>query len=332
MTPTAAAAVDAAAWEGFAPGDWTRSIDVRDFIQRNYEPYEGDASFLAGPTERTGGLWRKLSELMAAERATDGGVLDVDASTPASITSHAPGYLDEENELIVGFQTDAPLKRAIVPNGGWRMVESGLEAYGFETDPLVKEIFTKYRKTHNDGVFDAYTPEILAARRAHIITGLPDAYGRGRIIGDYRRVALYGTDRLIAAKRGELAELHAQFASENVIREREEVAEQIRALGELARMAAGYGYDITRPASTAQEAVQWTYFAYLGAVKEQNGAAMSLGRTATFLDIFIQRDLEAGRIDETRAQELIDDFVMKLRAVRFLRTPAYDELFSGDPT
>jgi formate C-acetyltransferase len=330
MTPTAAA-VDAAAWEGFAPGDWTDSIDVRDFIQRNYEPYEGDASFLAGATERTAELWQGLAELMAAERER-GGVLDVDVSTPAGITAHAPGYLDRERELIVGFQTDAPLKRAIVPNGGWRMVESGLEAYGYETDPQVKEIFTKYRKTHNDGVFDAYTPEILAARRAHIITGLPDAYGRGRIIGDYRRVALYGTDRLIAAKRGELAELHAEFASEKVIREREETAEQIRALGELAQMAASYGYDITQPAATAQEAVQWTYFAYLGAVKEQNGAAMSLGRTATFLDIFIQRDLQAGRIDETRAQELIDDFVMKLRAVRFLRTPAYDELFSGDPT
>jgi formate C-acetyltransferase len=331
MTLNAAAAADAAVWEGFAPGGWAGSIDVRDFIQRNYEPYEGDASFLAGPTERTSHLWRELSELMAAERER-GGVLDVDTHTPAGITAHAPGYLDRERELIVGFQTDAPLKRAIVPNGGWRMVESGLHAYGYEPDPLVKETFTKYRKTHNAGVFDAYTPEILAARRAHIITGLPDAYGRGRIIGDYRRVALYGTDRLIAAKRGELAELQAEFASESVIREREEMAEQIRALGELAIMADLYGYDVTRPARTAQEAVQWTYFAYLGAVKEQNGAAMSLGRTATFLDIFIQRDVQAGRIDEVRAQELIDDFVMKLRAVRFLRTPAYDELFSGDPT
>jgi formate C-acetyltransferase len=321
-----------ASTEDFAPGTWMTAIDVRDFIQRNYIPYEGDAAFLEGPTERTGALWEKLSALMAQERATPGGVLDVDAATPAGITAHRPGYLDREHELIVGFQTDAPLKRAIVPNGGWRMVEGGLAAYGFEADPRVKEIFTKYRKTHNAGVFDAYTPEILAARRAHIITGLPDAYGRGRIIGDYRRVALYGTDRLIEAKRAERAEIDEQFATEPVIRLREELAEQIRALGELAEMAASYGYDITRPAVSAQEAVQWLYFGYLAAVKEQNGAAMSLGRTATFLDIYIERDLAAGRIDESRAQELIDDFVMKLRAVRFLRTPEYDALFSGDPT
>src|SRR5450755_442009 len=318
--------------EDFASGPWTSGIDVRDFIQRNYEPYEGDGGFLTGPTARTQGVWEKLSELMARERASHGGVLDVDASTPAGITAHGPGYLDRDQELIVGLQTDAPLKRAIVPNGGWRMVESGLNAYGFEADDRVKEIFTKYRKTHNAGVFDAYTPEILAARRAHIITGLPDAYGRGRIIGDYRRVALYGTDRLIAAKRAERAEIDAQFATEPVIRLREELAEQIRALGELAEMAASYGFDITRPAVTAQEAVQWLYFGYLGAVKEQNGAAMSLGRTANFLDVYIERDLTAGVIDEVGAQELIDDFVMKLRAVRFLRTPEYDALFSGDPT
>ncbi len=235
-----------AACEEFQPGHWTVAIDVRDFIQRNYVPYDGDAGFLTGPTERTGELWRQLSDLMAQERATEGGVLDVDVSTPASITAHGPGYLNRDTELIVGFQTDAPLKRAIVPNGGWRMVESGLKAYGFEPDERVKEIFTKYRKTHNDGVFDAYTPEILAARRAHIITGLPDAYGRGRIIGDYRRVALYGTDRLIAAKRAEKAELDEQFATDDVIRLREELAEQIRALGELAQMGASYGFDITR--------------------------------------------------------------------------------------
>ncbi len=320
------------AWEGFTPGDWAATIDVRDFIQRNVTPYTGDASFLAGPTARTTAVWGKLSELMAAERASKGGVLDVDVSTPAGITAHAPGYLDRAAELIVGLQTDAPLKRAIVPNGGWRMVESGLRAYGFEPDERVREIFTRYRKTHNDGVFDAYTPEILAARRWHIVTGLPDAYGRGRIIGDYRRVALYGTDALIAAKRGERAELDAEYASEDVIRLREELAEQIRALSELTQMAASYGYDISGPATTAREAVQWVYFAYLAAVKEQNGAAMSLGRTSTFLDVYFERDLEAGRLDEIDAQELIDDFVMKLRAVRFLRTPEYDALFSGDPT
>src|SRR5581483_2680628 len=291
-------------WEGFRGGEWLDRIDVRGFIQSNYTPYGGDAAFLAGPTARTTRLWQRLSELMAQERATDGGVLDVDVSTPAGITAHAPGYLDRDNELIVGFQTDAPLKRAIVPNGGWRMVEGGLRAYGFEPDPGVKDIFTKYRKTHNDGVFDAYTPEILAARRYHIITGLPDAYGRGRIIGDYRRVALYGTDRLIAAKREERQRLDARFGTDEVIRDREENAEQIRALQELGEMAAAYGFDITRPARTAHEAVQWTYFAYLGAVKEQNGAAMSLGRTATFLDVYFERDLLAGRIDESQAQEL----------------------------
>ncbi len=315
----------------FADGPWRERIDVRDFIQRNYVPYEGDAGFLAGPTERTREVWGRLAGLIADERHA-GGVLDVDVSTPSSITAHGPGYIDRERELIVGLQTDAPLKRAIMPNGGWRMVETGLRAYGFEPDPAVRDIFTQHRKTHNDGVFDAYTPEILLARRAGIITGLPDAYGRGRIIGDYRRVALYGVDRLLEAKRAERAELNDSFATEEIIRAREEMAEQIRALQELARMAESYGHDVSRPAETAQEAVQWLYLGYLAAIKEQNGAAMSLGRTSTFLDIYLERDLAAGAIDETQAQELIDDFVMKLRAVRFLRTPDYDQLFSGDPT
>jgi formate C-acetyltransferase len=320
-----------AAWNGFAAGPWTETIDVRDFIQRNYRPYEDDGAFLAGPTERTRALWARLAGLMREERAR-GGVLDADAATPSTITSHPPGYIDRERELIVGLQTDAPLRRAILPNGGWRMVEAGLRAYGFEPDERVREIFTRYRKTHNDGVFDAYTPDILAARKAGVITGLPDAYGRGRIIGDYRRVALYGVDRLMAAKQAERAELDARFGVEDVIRGREELAEQTRALEELRRMAAAYGHDLSRPAATAREAVQWLYFAYLAAIKEQNGAAMSLGRTATFLDCYFERDLEAGLLDEQGAQELVDDFVMKLRAVRFLRTPEYEQLFSGDPT
>jgi formate C-acetyltransferase len=306
-------------------------ISVRDFISRNYTPYYGDASFLEGPTKRTQTVWARLRELMAEERRR-GGVLDVDTHTPSSITSHAPGWIDRGRELIVGLQTDAPLKRAIMPKGGWRMVEGGLKAYGFEPDDDVKRIFTEYRKTHNDGVFDAYTPEILAARRAHVITGLPDAYGRGRIIGDYRRVALYGVDRLISVKRAERAELDASYSDEETIRLREELAEQIRALQELVEMAATYDCDVARPAATAREAIQWTYLGYLAAVKEQNGAAMSLGRTSTFLDIYIERDLASGELDEAGAQELIDDFVMKLRAVRFLRTPEYDQLFSGDPT
>jgi formate C-acetyltransferase len=306
-------------------------ISVRDFISRNYTPYYGDASFLEGPTKRTQTVWARLRELMAEERRR-GGVLDVDTHTPSSITSHAPGWIDRGRELIVGLQTDAPLKRAIMPKGGWRMVEGGLKAYGFEPDDDVKRIFTEYRKTHNDGVFDAYTPEILAARRAHVITGLPDAYGRGRIIGDYRRVALYGVDRLISVKRAERAELDASYSDEETIRLREELAEQIRALQELVEMAATYDCDVARPAATAREAIQWTYLGYLAAVKEQNGAAMSLGRTSTFLDIYIERDLASGELDEAGAQELVDDFVMKLRAVRFLRTPEYDQLFSGDPT
>jgi formate C-acetyltransferase len=315
----------------FTPGRWQDAIDVRDFVQRNYTPYTGDGTFLAGPTDRTLAVWDRVAGLMDEERRR-GGVLDIDVSTPAGIAAHAPGYIDRERELIVGLQTDAPLKRAIMPNGGWRMVEGGLRAYGYEPDPHVAEIFTRYRKTHNDGVFDAYTPAIRAARRSGLITGLPDAYGRGRIIGDYRRVPLYGVDRLIEAKRAERAEIDERFGTEEVIRAREELAEQIRALEELVEMAAGYGHDVRRPAADAREAIQWLYLAYLAAIKEQNGAAMSLGRTATFLDCYIERDLAAGVIGEESAQELVDDFVIKLRAVRFLRTPEYDELFSGDPT
>lgn len=319
-----------AAWDGFVTGPWADAVDVRDFIQRNYTPYTGDASFLAGPTARTTGIWDKLSAMFPAER--EKGVYDVDATTPSTITSHAPGYISEGDEVIVGLQTDAPLKRAIMPNGGYRMVASSLQTYGYEPDPVVEEIFTKYRKTHNDGVFDVYPPAVRAARSSHIITGLPDAYGRGRIIGDYRRVALYGVDALIAAKKLEKAELDMERSVEDVIRDREELAEQLRALSELKAMAASYGYDISGPATSGREAVQWLYFGYLAAVKEQNGAAMSLGRTSTFLDVYLQRDLEAGRLTEEQAQEIIDDFVIKLRIVRFLRTPEYDALFSGDPT
>lgn len=318
------------AWRGFQGTAWRDRVDVRAFIQANYTPYDGDAGFLSGPTERTRAVWAKVSALFPEERRH--GVHDVDPVTPSSITAHAPGYIDRGRELIVGLQTDAPLKRAIMPAGGLRMVEIGLAAYGYRLDPAVKEIFTKYRKTHNDGVFDAYTPEILAARRSGVITGLPDAYGRGRIIGDYRRVALYGVDRLIEAKRAELRALDDADATDAVIRDREELSEQLRALDELKVMAASYGHDISRPAATAREAVQWLYFAYLAAIKEQNGAAMSLGRTSTFLDVYLERDLAEGRITEERAQELVDDFVIKLRLVRFLRTPEYDQLFSGDPT
>ncbi|WP_405539781.1 formate C-acetyltransferase [Streptomyces sp. NBC_00075] len=318
------------AWRGFGGTRWRDRIDVRDFIQTNYTPYEGDSAFLAGPTERTLMVWRKVSVHFPEERRK--GIFDVDPGLPSTITSHRPGYIDRDRELIVGLQTDAPLRRAIMPNGGLRMVENSLKAYGYKADPFVTRVFGTYRKTHNDGVFDAYTPEMRAARRAGIITGLPDAYGRGRIIGDYRRVALYGTDRLIEAKRAEKALLDSRPSTEHVIRDREELAEQIRALGELTRMAASYGCDVSRPAATAHEAVQWLYLGFLAAVKEQNGAAMSLGRTSTFLDVYVQRDLEEGLIDETRAQELIDDFVIKLRIVRFLRTPEYDALFSGDPT
>ncbi|MFG2006216.1 formate C-acetyltransferase [Spirillospora sp. NPDC048911] len=317
-------------WRGFQGTAWREAIDVQDFIRANHVPYEGDGSFLQGPTERTGAVWGQVSGLFAEERQR--GILDVDVVTPSSITSHAPGYIDRDRELIVGLQTDAPLKRAIMPAGGLRMVEAGLAAYGYELDPQVRKTFAEYRKTHNDGVFDAYTPEILRARKAGIITGLPDAYGRGRIIGDYRRVALYGVDRLTEAKRAERARLDDRVPADDIIRDREELAEQIRALGELKQMAASYGFDVSGAARTAQEAVQWLYFGYLAAVKEQNGAAMSLGRTSTFLDIYLHRDLDEGRIDERRAQELVDDLVIKLRIVRFLRTPEYDELFSGDPT
>ncbi|MEM1303878.1 MAG: formate C-acetyltransferase, partial [Planctomycetota bacterium] len=292
--------------------------------------YEGDAAFLAGPTARTTGVWEKLTGLFAAEREK-GGVLDV-SQVPSSITAHEPGYIDRDAEIIVGLQTDAPLKRAIFPNGGWRMVVGSLKAYGYEPDPAVAETFTKHRKTHNDGVFDVYTPEIRKARSAHLVTGLPDAYGRGRIIGDYRRVALYGVDRLIVAKQAEKAALDREHSTEAIIREREELAEQIKALGELKEMGAAYGFDLSRPAADAREAVQWVYFGYLAAVKEQNGAAMSLGRTSTFLDVYFARDLAEGTLTESEAQEIIDDFVIKLRIVRFLRTPEYDALFSGDPT
>ncbi len=326
----ATAGEDRKPWRDFVSGPWQDSIDVRDFIQRNYSPYLGDGSFLQGPTERTTAMWHKLTAMFPAER--ERGIYDVDAATPSTITSHAPGYIDRTNELIVGLQTDAPLKRAIMPNGGWRMVEDALLTYGYEPDQRVKEIFTKYRKTHNQGVFDVYPPDVRAARRSHLITGLPDAYGRGRIIGDYRRVALYGVDALIEAKKVDRAAMDEQRSTADVIRDREENTEQLNALGELKQMAAGYGFDISGPAASAKEALQWLYFAYLGAVKEQNGAAMSLGRTSTFLDVFIQRDLADGVLTETQAQELVDDLVIKLRIVRFLRTPEYDSLFSGDPT
>ncbi|GAA0571359.1 formate C-acetyltransferase [Caenispirillum bisanense] len=321
---------DTRGWTGFQAGPWQDRIDVRDFIQRNYTPYDGDGAFLAGATARTTALWQGLADLLKEERAR--GVLAVSADRPSSILAHEPGYIDREREIIVGLQTDAPLKRAIMPNGGVRMVEAGLHAYGFELDPAVKEIWSKYRKSHNQGVFDVYSPDILAARKSGVITGLPDAYGRGRIIGDYRRVALYGVDALRADKEREYHELDDAVFTEEVLRLREELVEQWRALDELRQMAARYGFDISRPAATAHEAVQWTYFAYLAAVKEQNGAAMSFGRVSTFLDIFIERDRLAGRLTEDQAQELIDDLVIKLRLVRFLRTPDYDQLFSGDPT
>jgi len=329
LTDKIAHDASSAAWRGFKPGLWQKQINVRDFIQQNYTPYERDDSFLAPATDRTRNLWARLNELFLEERKK--GVLDV-SQIPSSITAHAPGYIDKENEIIVGLQTEAPLKRAIMPNGGFRMVLNALRTYGYEPDPHVVETFTKYRKTHNEAVFDAYTPDIRRCRSSHILTGLPDAYGRGRIIGDYRRVALYGVTRLIERKQEEKRTLDTAMSSEDIIRDREELSEQIRALKELQQMAAKYGFDISGPASTAREAVQWLYFGYLAAVKEQNGAAMSLGRTSTFLDIYFQRDLEAGALTEKQAQEIIDDFVIKLRIVRFLRTPEYDELFAGDPT
>jgi formate C-acetyltransferase len=316
-------------WEGFKSGLWQKEINVRDFIQQNYKPYEGDASFLAPATNRTKKIWDQLNKLFVEERKK--GVLDV-SQIPSSITAHAPGYIDRENEIIVGLQTDAPLKRAIMPNGGFRMVLSALKTYGHEPDPQVVETFTKYRKTHNEGVFDAYTADVRACRSSHILTGLPDAYGRGRIIGDYRRVPLYGVTRLIEGKEEEKRSLDSVMSTEEIIRDREELSEQIRALKELQEMAASYGFDVSVPARNAREAVQWLYLAYLAAVKEQNGAAMSLGRTSTFLDIYFQRDLAAGSFTEEKAQEMVDDFVIKLRIVRFLRTPEYDALFAGDPT
>ena len=325
-TTTAPAATP---WQGFRPGLWQNEINVRDFIQQNYEPYDGDESFLKPATARSQKIWQHLQQLFVEERRK--GVLDV-SQIPTSITAHPPGYIDRENELIVGLQTDAPLKRAIMPNGGLRMVVSALKAYGYEPDPRVVEIFSKYRKTHNAGVFDAYTADVRRCRSSHILTGLPDAYGRGRIIGDYRRVALYGVDRLVEQKEEEKASLDTLMSSDEIIRDREELSEQVRALKELRQMASSYGFDISRPAATAQEAVQWLYFGYLAGVKEQNGAAMSLGRTSTFLDIYFERDLAAGRLTEEQAQEIVDDFVIKLRIVRFLRTPEYDELFAGDPT
>ena len=321
---------DENAWEGFVEGTWSQEIDVRDFIQRNYTPYEGDASFLAGPTEKTLRVWNTLEEkYLSEERKVR--ILDVDTDTPADIDAFKPGYICEDDDVIVGLQTDSPLKRAMMPNGGWRMVETAIHEAGKEYNPEVKKIFTRYRKTHNDAVFDIYTPRIRAARSSHIITGLPDAYGRGRIIGDYRRVALYGVDYLIEQKQKDKDRYVDQPFSEHWARYREEHSEQIKALKKLKIMAASYGYDISGPAKNAHEAVQWTYFAYLASVKSQDGAAMSIGRLSGFLDIYFERDLRNGVIDETRAQELIDNIVMKLRITRFLRTIDYDQIFSGDP-
>jgi formate C-acetyltransferase len=316
-------------WKGFETGLWQTEINVRDFIQQNYTPYDGDESFLAAATERTKRLWGKLNELFLKERKK--GVLDI-SQIPSSITAHGPGYIDKENEIIFGLQTEAPLKRAIMPNGGFRMIVNALKTYGYEPDPHVVDTFTKYRKTHNEAVFDAYTADVRRCRSSHILTGLPDAYGRGRIIGDYRRVALYGVKRLIDRKQQEKQSLDSATSTDEIIRDREELSEQIRALKELQQMATNYGFDISGPACNAREAVQWLYFGYLAAVKEQNGAAMSLGRTSTFLDVYFERDLAAGILTEEQAQEIVDDFVIKLRIVRFLRTPEYDDLFAGDPT
>ena len=318
-------------WKGFKKGDWKDEINVRDFIQHNYTPYEGDSNFLTEPTEKTKKLWNEVLELYKKEHDSKGGVLDIDTKTPSTITAHEAGYIDKDLEDIVGLQTDAPLKRSIMPFGGIRIVEKACAAYDKKVDDKVEEIFHNYRKTHNDGVFDAYTPDIRAARSSHLITGLPDGYGRGRIIGDYRRVALYGVDILIEEKKQELDILNTDDLTEEIIRSREEINEQIKALNELKEMAAKYGFDISKPATNAKEAVQWLYFGYLGAIKSQDGAAMSLGRTSTFLDIYFERDLENGVITEEEAQEIMDHFVMKLRLVRFLRTPEYNELFSGDP-
>ena len=314
----------------FVGGKWQSEINVRDFIQKNYTPYDGDSSFLAGPTEATTKLWQECCDLFKKERE-NGGVVDMDTKIVSTITSHGAGYIDKALEKIVGLQTDAPLKRSLQPFGGIRMAETSCKSYGYEVDPEVTEIFTKYRKTHNQGVFDVYTPEMRKARHAAILTGLPDAYGRGRIIGDYRRIALYGIDRLIEDKKEQHASVDGEMTPEK-IQLKEELAEQIRALEEMKVLGQTYGYDISQPAKNAKEAIQWLYFGYLSAVKEQNGAAMSLGRTSTFLDIFIERDLRNGVITEEEAQEMIDHFIMKLRLVKFARTPEYNSLFSGDPT
>lgn len=319
------------AWEGFNAGKWQREIDVRSFIQKNYTPYEGDCSFLAKPTDKTTKLWNQVLDLYKKEKNSEGGVLDIDTKTISTINSHEAGYIDKDLEQIVGLQTDAPLKRAIMPFGGIRIVEKSCEAYGRTVDPDTAKVFHSARKTHNDGVFDVYTPDVRAARSSHLLTGLPDGYGRGRIIGDYRRVALYGVDALIEERKHYIDLLNHDNFTEELIREREEFAEQIRALESLKAMALKYGYDISMPAKNAKEAVQWLYFGYLAAIKDQNGAAMSIGRTSTFLDIYFERDLKNGTLTEEEVQEIMDHFVMKLRLVRFLRTPEYNELFSGDP-
>ena len=316
-------------WAGFKGELWKKEINVRDFIQNNYTPYTGDDSFLKPSSEKTRKVWNKLTEMFKVER--EKGVYDTETKLPQSITTYGPGYIDKDNEVVVGLQTDAPLKRGIFPKGGIRMVENSLEAYGYHLDPMTKEIFTKYRKTHNEGVFSAYTEEMLAARRSAIITGLPDAYGRGRIIGDYRRVALYGTARLIEDKKQFQKRLDIQELNDEIIRNREEVTEQIHALQDFEKRCAAYGFDVTRPAKDAREAVQFVYLAYLAAVKDQDGAAMSIGRTSTFLDIYIEKDIREGKLTEEEAQELVDQMIIKLRIVRFLRTPEYNDLFSGDP-
>ncbi len=318
-------------WNNFKSGAWQHEINVRDFIQNNYTPYEGNSSFLVTTTENTKKLWDKVLNLYKREKESDGTVLDIDTKTISTISSHAAGYIDKDLEKIVGLQTDYPLKRAIMPFGGIRIVEKSCEAYGRKVDEEVSKIFHKIRKTHNDGVFSVYTPDIRAARSSHLITGLPDGYGRGRIIGDYRRIPLYGVDLLIALKKEDLESLDTDEFNENIIREREEISEQIDSLNELKMMASKYGFDISKPASNSIEAVQWLYFGYLAAIKEQNGAAMSIGRVSTFLDIYFERDLSSGLLTEEEVQEIMDHFVMKLRLVRFLRTPEYNELFSGDP-
>ena len=318
-------------WQGFKGKKWQEEIDVRDFIQQNYTLYEGDDSFLAGPTQATKDLWAQVMDLNKQEREA-GGVLDTDTSVVSTITSHGPGYLDKDKEQVVGFQTDKPFKRGLQPFGGIRMSEKSAEAYGFHVDPEVSHIFTEYRKTHNQGVFDVYTPEMRAARKSGIITGLPDAYGRGRIIGDYRRVALYGVDRLMEEKLKDYNNIGCDVMTNDILQLREELSEQYRSLKDLKKLGEIYGFDISKPATTAKEAFQWLYLAYLAAIKEQNGAAMSLGRTSTFLDIYVERDLRNGTLTEEEAQELVDHFIMKLRLVKFMRTPEYNELFSGDPT